>query len=527
MMMRNLSIIAAVGLALLVSATGYAADPGSPPADPDASAQGPTIVRSPPPDTGPIGHAVQVRATGRPILLEVGRGTLVRLPGPANTVFVADPLTADVTIKTPSLIYITAVAPGSTTLYAVDASDHVLLNTVIRVELDLTRLRQGFHALGVGDSVKIDSVGGCLVLSGIVSTASQAQKAVALATAIADETLKAKPCTFGDTGTLGGTAAGAGAGAGTAGATHIINHLAVATPNQINLRVRIAQVKVDILKQLGISLSKGAGRFTFSTIPTLIAAPGAAAAALALGQPGSTDRIDTFLDALATEGLATDLAEPNLTAMSGEKASFLVGGEIFITGSSVPTGASSAAGGAPSTVGSGTMPVTFGVRLDFTATIIDANHINLKLRPEVSALDYANATQISGSTTPGKTETVAETTVELGSGETFALAGLLRHDTSDTVSKVPGLGDIPLVGALFRSNKFTHTDTELVIVVTPYIVKPMAMAAATPVDGFVAPHDASRLLMGANYRQQLPAPPRGPMPADGKGLIGPVGFRLD
>ena len=103
----------------------------------------------------------------------------------------------------------------------------------------------------------------------------------------------------------------------------------------------------------------------------------------------------------------------------------------------------------------------------------------------------------------------------------------MQHDTSDNVSKVPGLGDIPIVGALFRSNRFTHNDTELVIVVTPYIVKPMAMAAATPVDGFVTPHDASRLLMGANYRQQLPPPPRGPMQPDGKGLIGPVGFRLD
>jgi pilus assembly protein CpaC len=471
---------------------------------------------------------VQVPPTGRPIVLEVGKGTLIRLSGPANTVFVADPLTADVTIKTPSLIYVTAISPGATTLYAVDAADHVLLNTVIRVELDLTRLRQGFHALGVGESVKISSVGGCLVLSGVVSTASQAQKAVALATAIADETLKAKPCTYGDTGTLGGTAAGAGAAAGTASGTHIINHLAVATPNQINLRVRIAQVKVDILKQLGINLSKTAGRFQFSTIPSLLN-PAAATGSLILGVPGSTSSINATLDALATEGLSTNLAEPNLTAMSGEKASFLVGGEIFIPGSSVPSGTISSGGTTVSsqTVASGTIPVTFGVRLDFTATIIDANHINLKLRPEVSALNKANSTLISGSEVPGKDETVAETTVELGSGETFALAGLLQHDTSNNVSKVPGLGDIPIVGALFRKDNFTHTDTELVIVVTPYIVKPMAMAAATPVDGFVAAHDASRLLLGADYREQLPAQPRGPIPADGKGLIGPVGFRLD
>jgi pilus assembly protein CpaC len=396
-----------------------------------------------------------------------------------------------------------------------------------------------------GERISVSSVDQYVVLSGIVSSAGEALKARNLAAAMLGETVDLAPvaaAASGGAGASGGAApsgasapsggaagppgAGASGGTAAAGGSHVINHLVVATPNQINLRVRIAQVKLNVLKELGIQLSKPAGRFTFSTFSALAlpTPPPVGTASAVLGHPGSTDTIIATLDALATEGLVTNLAEPNLTAMSGEKASFLVGGEIFIPGASVATGVSTA--GAPATVASGTEPVTFGVRLDFTATIIDANHINLKLRPEVSALNKANTTLISGSEVPGKDETVAETTVELGSGETFALAGLLQHDTSDDVTKIPGLGDIPLVGALFRSSQFNRDDTEIVIVVTPYIVKPTATAVATPLDGFAVPHDASPLMTGDTYRQQLPPPPRGPL-QDGKGLIGPAGFRLD
>jgi len=491
------------------------------------SATAAPIATSPPPATN--GTAANIRPAGAPVVIEIGKGTLFRLPRPAATIFVANPDIADVQVKSPSLIYISAnkTKPGETVFYAVDDKDEVLVNTVIRVEYDLSRLRQSFKQVLPGEQISVSSVAGDVVLSGIASTAGQAQRARALTASMVGESGDAAAGSTGSSATAGSTSTAGGATA--TGGSRIINQLSVATPNQVNLRVRIAQVKSNVLKEFGITLSKSTGRFNFQTTnPLTDVSNGLPLAASTMANQfslvqrlGAGQSITAVLDALAKEGLATNLAEPNLTALSGQPASFLVGGEIFIPGDSVAS-----ASGA-TTIASGTKPVKFGITLDFTATIIDANHINLKLRPEVSALNFANATTISGSTVPGLDQTVAETTVELGSGETFALAGLLQHDTSDAFTKVPYLGDIPILGALFRTSKSSRDDTELVIVVTPYIVRPIATAAATPVDGFVSPHDASRLLAGAMYRQQLPPTARGPLGAGAQGLIGPGGFRLD
>jgi pilus assembly protein CpaC len=537
--MRKVQALAAAVSALLLTgavACAAAAAEVVVPSTPAPLGAPPAAPPGPPPPAIATGAAVNIRPTGPPVVIQVGKGTLIRLPRPAATVFIANPDIADVKVQSPTLIYVNAnkTKPGETVLYAVDDKNNVLVNKVILVELDLARLRQAYVQLMPAERISVSSVDQYVVLTGIVSSAGQAEKAHRLAVVFMEGQTAEPAPPAANTQTGGGTSVNVQTGGGASAAaappsSHVINHLVVATPSQINLRVRVAQVQMNVLKELGITLGKTSGRFQFQTTnPLKDVATGLPPAASALENSfsflGSTNNISAVLDALTSNGFATNLAEPNLTALSGEKASFLVGGVIFIPGASVATGVST--GGVPSTVASGTEPVTFGVRLDFTATIIDADHINLKLRPEVSALNFANATTISGSTVPGKDETVAETTVELGSGETFALAGLLQHNTSDSVTKVPGLGDIPLVGALFRTSKFSHDDTELVIVVTPYIVKPIATSAATPLDGFVSPHDASRIMTGDNYRQQLPPPPRGPV-QNGKGLIGPAGFRVD
>jgi pilus assembly protein CpaC len=207
-----------------------------------------------------------------------------------------------------------------------------------------------------------------------------------------------------------------------------------------------------------------------------------------------------------------------LTATSGQPASFLVGGEIPIPISQ------------PGTGGIATVTIeykAFGVRLDFTPTIIDAKHVSLHVKPEVSQLDFANAITISGFSIPALTVRRAETTVELGSGESFALAGLLQNTSTENISKIPGLGDIPVLGQLFRSQRFQKGETELVIIVTPYLVKPVETALAAPTDGFVPPHDVQMIINGATYRQTLPGPAKGPAGPSPQGLIGPVGFRLD
>jgi pilus assembly protein CpaC len=218
--------------------------------------------------------------------------------------------------------------------------------------------------------------------------------------------------------------------------------------------------------------------------------------------------------------LITTLAEPNLTALNGQTASFLAGGEFPI-----PIGVQPPSGSLGSQI---TIEFkTFGVSVDFTPTILDANHVNLKIRPEVSALSANGAVQISGFTIPALTVRRAETTVELGSGQSFALAGLLQNTTEQDVSKVPWLGDVPVLGALFRSDQFQHNETELVIIVTPYLVRPSDVALAAPTDGYVAPHDIQRVINSETYRQGTPKPTPAPTQPGTPGLIGPAGFRVD
>jgi pilus assembly protein CpaC len=488
-------ILALAGSSFILIGASNSAQVVSPDAVPMAP-PGQTLAAAPssPADVPPEarGSTSQVPASGAPIRLEVGKGTLIRLPRPAGTVFIANPDVADVQIKSPSLIYLNAKAPGETVLYAVDAEDRVLLNAPVKVEHDLGRLRQSLRWFVPGENVTVNSVDNQLFLSGKVATAGEAEKVNALARAIAGETK--------------GT---------------VINQLGIATPNQVNLRVKIAEVDRNVLKSLGFNLSKLAGNIQFQTLgvspPVAVPTPlGSSVFQFAIG--GHNAKVLTTLDALAQEGLVTTLAEPNLTATSGQPASFVVGGEI-----PVPIAQPGAGGVTTVTIDY----KEFGVRLFFTPTIIDPNHVSLQVRPEVSQLDFANAVTVAGTTIPALTKRSANTTLELGSGESFALAGLVQNSTNQTINKVPGFGDIPILGQLFRSDRFQRSETELVIIVTPYLVKPAETALSAPTDGYRAPHDAQRIINSDVYRQTLPPAARGPLGPEGRGLVGPVGFRLD
>ena len=442
-----------------------------------------------------LNGASEIPASGAPIALETGKGTLIRLPRPASTVFVANPDIADVQVKSPSLVYLSAKQPGETVIYAVDANDQVLLRSPVRVEPDLSRVRQSLSQLMPNQRIGVGAVAGNVVLSGTASSAAVAEKARALAQSILGEGKNVK----------------------------VINELVIATPNQVNLRVRIDEVERSVLKELGINWRKFGTTLNFlTTNPTTVASE--TQNAIQFGRLTGGQAISAELDALAQEGYITTLAEPNLTAMNGQKASFLAGGEFPI-----PIAANTGTSGVP------TVTVdfkTFGVSLAFTPTIVDETHLNLKIEPEVSELSTNGAVSlpISAQSTisiPALTVRRAQTTVELGSGESFALAGLLQHTSEQDISKVPGLGDVPVLGALFRSDRFRRDETELVIIVTPYLVNPARTALASPLDGFVPPHDMQRILTGATNRETLPAPARGPLGAGGQGLIGPAGFRLN
>ena len=433
------------------------------------------------------------------ITLEVNKGTLVRLSGPAATVFVANPEIADVQVKSPTLVYISAKAPGETVIYAVDASDSVLMNASILVEHDISRLRSSLRELAPGEQVSAASVDGNLVLSGVVSDAGKADKVRALAASIAGE----------------------------AKGSQVINRMTVATPNQVNLQVRIAEVDVNVLKDIGVNWQKALNTLnpfvSFQTNnPVTIGAETVSTIHVGhvLGQAASAT-----ISALTQEGFITTLAEPNLTAMSGQTASFLAGGEF-----PVPiNGSSAATGGFP------TISVefkSFGVSLAFTPTVIDAQHLNLRVRPEVSELTTTGEVSVPLTATatvtiPALTVRRAETSVELASGESFALAGLLQHMSTQLVSKVPWIGDIPIIGAAFRSDRFQRGETDLVVIITPYLVQPVQTRLAAPTDGLQLPNDAQRVLLSNKYRQGPPGAGPGPLNAGGKGLIGPGGFRLD
>jgi pilus assembly protein CpaC len=465
-------------LIMAFAATPQAADPSSPAA-------------------APRGGGTQIPPNGGRITLEVNKGTLVRLAGPAATVFVANPEIADVQVKSPTLVYITAKSPGETVIYAVDATDSVLLNAPILVQHDVSRLRSSLRQLAPGDRISADSVDGNLVLSGVVSDSGQADKVRALAASIAGEVK----------------------------GSQVINRMTVATPNQVNLQVRIAEVDVTKLSEIGVNWRKVGSNISFlTTNPALGLGAATSTNTLVVGQTLGTAAVAT-LSALTEEGFITSLAEPNLTAMSGQTASFLAGGEfpVPITGSAATTG------GVP------TITVefkSFGVSLAFTPTVIDAQHLNLRVRPEVSELSTTGQVSVPITSTqvvtiPALTIRRAETSVELASGESFALAGLLQHMSTQDVNKVPWIGDIPVIGALFRSDRFLRNETDLVVIITPYLVQPVQSHLAAPTDGLKLPNDAQRVFLSQKFRQGLPAPARGPLDAGGRGLIGPGGFRLD
>jgi len=475
--MRFLTLFGIAGSMMFLSfaATSQAADPSSPAAAPRGGAQ--------------------IPANGGRITLEVNKGTLVRLSGPAATVFVANPEIADVQVKSPTLVYISAKAPGETVIYAVDASDSVLMNASILVEHDISRLRSSLQQLAPGEQVSAASVDGNLVLSGVVSDAGKADKVRALAASVAGE----------------------------AKGSQVINRMTVATPNQVNLQVRIAEVQVNKLNDIGVNWQKIGSELSFMT-NNPVTIMGELTNTLRVGHLGG-EAVRATIDALTQEGFITDLAEPNLTAMSGQTASFLAGGEF-----PVPiNGSSAATGGFP------TITVefkSFGVSLAFTPTVIDAQHLNLRVRPEVSQLSTVGAVSVpltatASVTIPALTVRRAETSIELGSGETFALAGLLQQTSQQLVSKVPWIGDVPVLGALFRSDRFQRGETDLVVIVTPYLVQPSQTRLAAPTDGLRFPNDAQRVLLSNKFRQGPPGPGPGPLNAGGRGLIGPGGFRLD
>jgi pilus assembly protein CpaC len=299
--------------------------------------------------------------------------------------------------------------------------------------------------------------------------------------------------------------------------------------------VRVAEVSREVLKTLGFNWDAvlGFGQFAvglFTGSPVLTAGTsflsGAAQGTEFNNRNAGTNSIlgsfrnrnvdvNGLIDALNSEGLISILAEPNLTAVSGERATFLAGGEF-----PVPV---------PDSDGRVTIDFKqFGVSLGFMPVITGENHISLKVAPEVSQLSNTGAVNLQGFQVPALSTRRASTTVELGSGQSFVIAGLLQNNLTHDLSKLPGLGEVPVLGPLFRSDRFRRNETELVIIVTPYIVRPVSTPMlASPTDGLRPPSDADRVFLGRTTGVSAGRPSNGPVGATGQGLVGPVGYVLD
>ena len=410
--------------------------------------------------------------------LEIQKGTAIKLPGAAATVFVASPDIADVQVKSPTMIYVFAKKPGETVLYAVDDQDRVLLNTIVSVTSPISRMKMQLDALHPGNGIQFDNQGETIVLSGVSRSAVDAEDARRIALANVNNA-----------------------------ANKVINNIRIEAPNQVQLKVKVAEVHREALKRIGVNWQNIASGSVgvAPLVGTALSGGFAVATQQSIGGPASaiaritSGNFDALIDFLATQNQATVLAEPNLVAMSGETANFLAGGEIPVIAPQAGTL-------------TGAFSVTYkpyGISLSFTPTIV-GDRINLKVAPEVSQVSTVGA--LSVPLTPTSTVTVpavqtrrASTTVELGSGQSFAIAGLLMRQSQDDIRKMPWLGDVPVLGTLFKSDAYQRQETELVIIITPYFVEPTSGRLQTPMSGRVPPTDTDRLVM---QRFNHPTPPQ-------------------
>ena len=452
-------------------------------------------------------NAQRPAGTFRPsqqVLLSLGEGQMVRLPSNAADVWTSNPEVADVYVASPKQINLFGKGAGEATVIATAANGSVVYSANVRVSQNLTSVDEMLRAAMPDANIKVLHAGQLAVLTGTVASPADSAKAEMLVESMLNPGV--------DLSKEGGMCK-----------VCVVNNLKTATPLQVMLKVKIAEVNRSLVKQFGVNLlsSDTTSGFQFGVaqgagiVPPTIGEDGSVTPAKvirsALGTTltgsGKLFGVDLLgsLDIAAKDGLVTVLAEPNLTALSGETASFLAGGEFPI----------------PVSQSLGAITIEYrqyGVGLAFTPIVLADGRISMRVRPEVSELSNEGAVRLNDFLVPALTTRRAETTVELGSGQSFMIAGLLRNTNTNDVNKAPFLGDLPILGALFRSSSYRRSETELVIIVTPYLVRPTSGQLAAPSQGYRAPTDKS----GA----ARPAPAPGPGTSTTAGAAAVPGFKL-
>lgn len=415
------------------------------------------------------------------IVLSLNKAVIVQLDANARDVLVSSPEIVDAVVRTPRRVFLLALKVGQTNAFFFDGAGHQLASIDIRVEKDVSDLSAMIASNMPGSNIKVSAVNDHVVLSGSVASAQDSARAQDLAGRFAGDPTK------------------------------VVNMLSVPTSEQVMLRVRVAEMRRNIAKQFGIDLASAA---VVAGVPLAASsAPQFALVGKALndlvgasaGQvcangdnplttpncPLGPNNLQGTLKALESIGLVHLLAEPNLTAVSGETAKFLAGGEF-----PVPV----------SRDRDGNVTIEFkpfGVGLSFTPVVLSAGRISLQVSTEVSELTNTGAFTLQGSTAtngltiPALSVRRTQTTVELPSGGSFAIAGLMQHNSRQVIQALPGVKDMPILGALFRSRDYQNDETELVVIISAYLVHPTTeVSLSAPTDGFITPTDPETILLG-------------------------------
>ena len=437
------TLIRAASLAALVATTGLA-----PALAADAQA--------------PLLKVAASEGTSRFIPLGIGKSAAIDLPRDIKDVLVANPKVANAVIRSSRRVYIIGVEVGQTNMFFFDAQGHQIAGFDIAVKRDLNGVRAAFRQSMPDADIHIEGVGkDGVMLSGTAASPAESQQAYDIASRLVGD------------------------------GTKVVNGITVRGRDQVMLKVTVAEVQRDLVKQLGINInaSVGYGTLVFKTNNAFGASgqapPNAITGAVPLSAGGNT--VGATLQAMDQAGVIRTLAEPTLDAISGETANFLVGGEFpFVKGTSGPPDFTP------------TIDFKkFGVSLVFTPVVLSEGRISLKVLTEVSELSTEGALSISGLSVPSLKTRRAETTVEIPSGGSLALAGMIKQQTKQSISGLPGLMQLPILGTLFKSRDYVNNQTELMIIVTPYIVHAVAQKQLSrPDDGFADPNDPSAVLLG-------------------------------
>ncbi len=427
------------------------------------------------------------------MLVPINMSQVIELDGPYDEVSIGNPEIADVVPLTTSSIYIFGKQFGTTSLTVTGSQGQVMAVVDLVVSFNIDELKQQLHELVPGHRFEVRPAHDGLVLSGQVSSTAALDRALAIASRYAPD--------------------------------RVTNLVEVTGSQQVMLAVRFAEVERSVVKQLGFTNALAVnGNDVQSVIASgdgITSSPASFAIVDIAATIGDVT-IDALLDTLEDKGVIKTLAEPNLIALSGDSAQFLAGGEFPI-----PVGRDEDDdGGVDITIEF----KAFGVSLSFTPTVLASDFINLELFTEVSEIDPNTSILVDDLVIPGLKVRRAETTIELGDGQSFAIAGLLEENFEDAVRQFPILGDVPVLGTLFRSSAWKSGQTELVVIVTPHLVRPVqASALLSPDELFDPPTPAELFLMGQTEGRSRPGEGRGAAPpglVSAAGIVGPYGYIL-